>query len=219
MAARRDQDEGDAAAGEGVAPAPSTREARVRAALAGRPLVLVGLMGAGKSTVGRRLAMRLGLPFRDADTEIEEAAGMSIPDIFEIYGEAHFRDGERRVIDRLLREGGIVLATGGGAFMDAATRSAVAETGVSVWLSADLDTLMRRVRKRATRPLLQTPDPEGTMRGLMERRYPVYATADVVVESHDGAHEEVVEAVVAALEAHLGARAAPASDTRAGDAP
>ncbi|MGP9818382.1 shikimate kinase [Salinarimonas sp. NSM] len=212
MAARRDQDEGEAAGG-GVAPAAeavalrataaTAREERARAALAGRPLVLVGLMGAGKSTVGRRLAMRLGLPFRDADTEIEEAAGMSIPDIFEIYGEAHFRDGERRVIDRLLREGAIVLATGGGAFMDDATRRAVAESGVSVWLKADLDTLMRRVRKRTTRPLLQNPDPEGTMRALMERRYPVYATADVVVESHDGAHEEVVEAVVAALEAHL----------------
>ncbi|WP_245259031.1 shikimate kinase [Salinarimonas rosea] len=187
------------------------REERVRAALSGRPLVLVGLMGAGKSTVGRRLAMRLGLPFRDADTEIEEAAGMSIPDIFEIYGEAHFRDGERRVIDRLLREGRIVLATGGGAFMDDATRRAVAASGVSVWLKADLDTLMRRVRKRSTRPLLQNADPEGTMRALMERRYPVYATADVVVESHDGAHEEVVEAVVAALEAHLA--------TETGDAP
>ncbi|WP_372426354.1 shikimate kinase [Salinarimonas chemoclinalis] len=208
MAARRDQDEGEAAGG---GPAPGAvpvavggaREARVRAALAGRPLVLVGLMGAGKSTVGRRLAVRLGLPFRDADTEIEEAAGMSIPDIFEIYGEAHFRDGERRVIDRLLREGAIVLATGGGAFMDDATRRAVAESGVSVWLRADLETLMRRVRKRSTRPLLQNPDPEGTMRALMERRYPVYAMADVVVESHDGAHEDVVEAVVTALEAHL----------------
>jgi shikimate kinase len=211
MGARRDQDGGDAARGGEDALREATREGRVRQGLGTRPIVLIGLMGAGKSTVGRRLAARLGLPFRDADTEIEEAAGMTIPDIFEMYGEAHFRDGERRVIDRLLREGAIVLATGGGAFMDESTRAAVAETGVSVWLKADLDTLMRRVRKRANRPLLQNPDPEGTMRALMDKRYPVYAMADVVVESHDGAHEEVVEAVVAALEAYF--------ETTAGDAP
>ncbi|WP_349369410.1 shikimate kinase [Salinarimonas sp.] len=211
MGARRDQDGDGAARGGGAALREATREGRVRQGLGTRPIVLIGLMGAGKSTVGRRLAARLGLPFRDADTEIEEAAGMTIPDIFEMYGEAHFRDGERRVIDRLLREGAIVLATGGGAFMDETTRAAVKESGVSVWLKADLDTLMRRVRKRANRPLLQTPDPEGTMRALMDKRYPVYAMADVVVESHDGAHEEVVEAVVAALDAHF--------DTTAGDAP
>jgi shikimate kinase len=179
------------------------REGHIRQQLAGRVIVLVGLMGAGKSTVGRRLAARLGLMFCDADNEIEEAAGMSIPDILAIYGEAHFRDGERRVIDRLLRDGSMVLATGGGAFMDETTRASVKEAGVSVWLKADLETLMRRVRKRSNRPLLQNPDPEGTMRKLMELRYPVYAEADVTVESREGTHEQVVEAVVAALDDYL----------------
>jgi shikimate kinase len=178
-------------------------EGRVRQLLAGRAIVLVGLMGAGKSTVGRRLAARLGLIFCDADNEIEEAAGMSIPDIFAIYGEAHFRDGERRVIDRLLRDGSIVLATGGGAFMDETTRANVKEAGVSVWLKADLETLMRRVRKRSNRPLLQNPDPEGTMRKLMDARYPVYAEADVTVESREGTHEQVVELIVSALDTYL----------------
>lgn len=218
MSARRDESGEDAARGGTAAARAPARDGRILEALAGRPIVLVGLMGAGKSTVGRRLATRLGLPFRDADTEIEEAAGMTIPDIFQLFGEAYFRDGERRVIDRLLREGAIVLATGGGAFMDASTRRAVSETGVSIWLKADLDTLMRRVRKRATRPLLQTPDPEGTMRALMALRDPVYATADVVVESHDGAHEEVVEAVVVALETYFGQTRAPSATDR-GDAP
>ena len=139
----------------------------IRDRLGTRSLVLVGLMGAGKSTVGRRLAQKLALPFRDADHEIEAAAGMTIPDIFAIHGEAHFRDGERRVIARLLQEGPMVLATGGGAFMNEETRDRIAEQGISVWLRADLDVLMRRVRKRANRPLLQTADPEGTMRNLI----------------------------------------------------
>ncbi|MFN3687778.1 shikimate kinase [Salinarimonas sp.] len=178
-------------------------EGRVRERLGERPVVLVGLMGAGKSTVGRRLASRLGLPFRDADSEIEDAAGMSIADIFATFGEPYFRDGERRVIDRLLHAGAMVLATGGGAYMDAQTRAAIAQAGISVWLEADLDTLMRRVRKRPTRPLLQNPDPEGTMRRLMDERYPVYALADLRVVSRDGTHGEVVDAIVAALDAHL----------------
>ena len=131
----------------------STIEA-VRAALGQRSIVLVGLMGAGKSTVGRRLAARLDLPFRDADAEIEAAAGMSISEIFAVHGEPYFRDGERRVIARLLQEGPIVLATGGGAFMNAETRARIAETAISVWLRADFEVLMRRVRKRANRPLL-----------------------------------------------------------------
>jgi shikimate kinase len=175
----------------------------LRARLGARCVVLVGLMGAGKSTVGRRLATRLKLPFRDADTEIETAAGMSIPEIFAIYGEPMFRDGERRVIARLLDEGPIVLATGGGAFMDESTRAAIAESGVSVWLYADLDTLMRRVRKRANRPLLQNADPEGTMRRLMEARHPVYAQADLTVTSRDVSHERIAEEIIEALAAHL----------------
>ncbi|QRM29896.1 shikimate kinase [Microvirga sp. VF16] len=164
-----------------------------------RSLVLVGLMGAGKSTVGRRLAQTLKLPFRDADHEIETAAGMTIPEIFAIHGEDHFRDGERRVIARLLQEGPIVLATGGGAFMNQETRSRIAEQGLSLWLKADLDILMRRVRKRTTRPLLQNPDPEGTMRRLMELRYPVYATADITIDSHEAPHDRVVADIVKAL--------------------
>jgi shikimate kinase len=164
-----------------------------------RSLVLVGLMGAGKSTVGRRLAQTLKLPFRDADHEIEAAAGMTIPEIFAIHGEEHFRDGERRVIARLLQEGPIVLATGGGAFMNEETRQRVAENGISIWLKADLDVLMRRVRKRSTRPLLQNPDPEGTMRRLMELRHPVYATADITIDSHEAPHDKVVAEVVRAL--------------------
>ncbi|MDF2688336.1 MAG: shikimate kinase [Microvirga sp.] len=164
-----------------------------------RSLVLVGLMGAGKSTVGRRLAQSLKLPFRDADHEIEAAAGMTIQEIFAIHGEEHFRDGERRVIARLLQEGPIVLATGGGAFMNEETRRRIAEQAISIWLKADLDVLMRRVRKRATRPLLQNPDPEGTMRRLMEQRHPVYATADITVDSHEAPHDKVVAELIKAL--------------------
>jgi shikimate kinase len=171
----------------------------IRTRLGTRSLVLVGLMGAGKSTVGRRLAQKLGLPFRDADHEIETAAGMSIADIFAIHGEAHFRDGERRVIARLLQEGPMVLATGGGAFMNHETRRQIAEHGISVWLRADLDVLMRRVRKRATRPLLQTPDPEGTMRQLIATRHPIYATADLTVDSHEAPHDRVVIDIIDAL--------------------
>jgi shikimate kinase len=164
-----------------------------------RSLVLVGLMGAGKSTVGRRLAQTLKLPFRDADHEIEAAAGMTIPDIFSIHGEEYFRDGERRVIARLLQDGPIVLATGGGAFMNEETRQNIAEHGISIWLKADLDILMRRVRKRDTRPLLRNPDPEGTMRRLMELRYPVYATADLTIDSREAPHDRVVADIVKSL--------------------
>src|SRR5918997_6551584 len=171
----------------------------LRARLGARSVVLVGLMGAGKSTVGRRLAQKLGLPFRDADHEIEAAAGMSIPDIFSIHGEAYFRDGERRVIARLLQEGPMVLATGGGAFMNEETRARIAENGISIWLRADLDVLMRRVRKRATRPLLQNADPEGTMRQLMEKRHPIYALADLTVESHEAPHDRVVVEIMGVL--------------------
>jgi shikimate kinase len=178
----------------------------IRSRLGGRSIVLVGLMGAGKSTVGRRLASKLGLPFMDADHEIEAAAGMSIPDIFSIYGEDYFRDGERRVIARLLQEGPLVLATGGGAFMSEETRARVAQSGISVWLKADIDVLMRRVRKRTNRPLLQNSDPEGTMRRLIEIRHPVYATADITVESHEAPHERIVNEIMRSLSAFLEAR-------------
>lgn len=179
------------------------RGAAIRAGLAGRSIVLVGLMGAGKSTVGRRLAIQLGLPFVDVDSEIERAAGMTVAEIFEREGEAYFRDGEKRVVARLLREGERVLATGGGAFMNAETRERIAASGVSIWLKADFDVLMRRVRKRPNRPLLLTPDPEGTLRHLMEERYPVYATADLTVISHDTPHELVVDQTLTALAQHI----------------
>lgn len=178
-------------------------EARVRLALGQRSIVLVGLMGAGKSTVGRRLAARLGLIFKDADQEIEAAAGMSIADIFEVYGEPHFRDGEERVIARLLREGPMVLATGGGAFLRPETRARIAASGISVWLKAELAVLMRRVRKRSHRPLLQNPDPEGTMRRLMEARHPLYELAQVAVDSQDVPHDRVVQDVLEAIDRAL----------------
>ncbi|WP_375466124.1 shikimate kinase [uncultured Methylobacterium sp.] len=184
-------------------PAGEPIEARLRRALGARSIVLVGLMGAGKSTVGRRLATRLGLIFKDADVEIEAAAGLTIPDIFAIYGEPSFRDGEERVIARLLRAGPLVLATGGGAFMREATRARITEAGVSVWLKAELDVLMRRVRKRGNRPLLQAGNPEATMRDLMALRHPVYAASDVTALSRDVAHDRVVQDVLEALDAYF----------------
>ncbi|HEV7334964.1 MULTISPECIES: shikimate kinase [Bosea] len=175
--------------------------AALRAALGQRSVVLVGMMGSGKSSVGKRLGARLGLPFVDADTEIETAAGMSIPDIFAQRGETEFRDGERRVIARILTtRSPLVLATGGGAYMNADTRARIAELGISVWLKADVDVLMRRVRKRSNRPLLRTADPEGTMRRLLAEREPVYSQADITVISSDDPHEVVVEAALAELE-------------------
>ncbi|WP_066477225.1 shikimate kinase [Bosea sp. WAO] len=175
--------------------------AALRAALGQRSVVLVGMMGSGKSSVGKRLGTRLGLPFVDADTEIETAAGMSIPDIFAQRGETEFRDGERRVIARILAtRSPLVLATGGGAYMNADTRARIAEFGISVWLKADADVLMRRVRKRSNRPLLRTADPEGTMRRLLAEREPVYSQADITVISSDDPHEVVVEAALAELE-------------------
>jgi shikimate kinase len=175
----------------------------LRDRLGRRSVVLVGLMGAGKTTVGRRLAARVGLPFRDADAEIEAAAGMTVPDIFATFGEPSFRDGERRVIARLLAGPPLVLATGGGAYMDPETRTAIAQHAISVWLKVDHHTLMRRVRRRSNRPLLLTPDPDETMRQLMAIRHPVYALADVLVESGDWAHDRVVEEVVKMLDAKL----------------
>lgn len=177
----------------------------LRERLRGRAIVLVGIMGAGKTTIGRRLAGRLGLVFKDADAEIEAAAGMPVPDIFAIYGESAFRDVERRVIARLLEEGPLVLATGGGAYMSEETRRRVGERGISVWLRADHETLMRRVRRRVNRPLLQTSDPDETMRRLTALRDPVYALADLSVESQDGSHEAVVSRLLGLIAAHLDA--------------
>jgi shikimate kinase len=170
----------------------------LRARLGSRSIVLVGMPGSGKSAVGRRLAARLDLTFVDADEEIERAAGKPIMDIFKDHGEAYFREGERKVIARLLGSGPQVLATGGGALMAAETRDNIARSGVSIWLKAELAVLMRRVLKRNTRPLLER-DPEGVMRQLMEARYPVYATADITVESRDLPHDTVVGEIIEAL--------------------
>jgi shikimate kinase len=171
----------------------------IRPVLGEKSIVMVGLMGCGKSAVGRRLAARLGLPFVDADEEIEKAAGQSIEDIFTEHGEAYFRQGERKVLARLLRSGPQVLATGGGAFMNAETRAAIGQSGISVWLKADLPLLVRRVAKRSNRPLLKTGDPDVVMQSLMDARYPVYAQADITVESRDVPHEVIVAEILERL--------------------
>ena len=163
-------------------------------------VVLIGLMGSGKTSVGRRLAARLGIQFIDADTEIEAAAGSSIHDIFELHGEQAFRDGERRVIARLLDGPVHVLATGGGAFMTDETRQRISDSAVSVWLRASLDTLVKRVeRSRTRRPLLETGDPREILSALVDERYPVYGEADIIVETGEGPHEPVVETIVQEL--------------------
>jgi shikimate kinase len=188
-----------------VAARPRRREKDMSLAKLAVPktIVLVGLMGAGKSCVGRRLATVLGLPFCDADKEIEEAAGCSIPELFSRYGEAAFRDGERRVIHRLLEGPKHVLATGGGAFMDERTRAEIRENGISVWLRADLDLLVRRTQRRGNRPLLNVPDPAAKLAELIAQRYPVYAQADVTVDSDDSPPEVTVERVISALQRHI----------------
>jgi len=178
--------------------------AAILSRLGSRSIVLVGMMGAGKSSVGRRLAARLAIPFVDADSEIEKAAGMSIADIFARHGEADFRGGEARVIARLLEGGPQVLATGGGAFMNANTREAIRTKGVSIWLKADLDVLMRRLSKRRSdRPLLQTGDTEQTLRALLAEREPTYAEADLTVHSREVAHDAIVADIMTALAARL----------------
>jgi len=173
--------------------------------LVSKTIVLVGLMGAGKTNIGRRLAQRLGLPFVDADAEIETAAGETIEEIFERRGEAAFRDGERKVIARLLADPIHVLATGGGAFMDASTRALIRERGISVWLKADLELLVARVSRRGNRPLLK-PDPRAALERLIEARYPVYAEADITVETVDGPPETTMERVMTALAGFPGAQ-------------
>lgn len=168
-----------------------------------RTIALVGLMGVGKSSVGRRLASALGLPFRDADTEVEAAAGRTIPEIFAEMGEAAFRDGERRVITRLLEGPPHVLATGGGAFMSAETRALIKARAVSVWLKADLDVLARRVGRKDNRPLIAGKDPLEVLQAQAEARYPFYAEADITVETGDAAHHVTVNQVLQALTEHL----------------
>ena len=183
---------------------------KVRAALGARSVVLVGMPGCGKSAIGRRLANRLELPFVDADDEIELAAGKAITDIFKEHGEPYFRDGERKVIARILNSGSRVLATGGGAFMSGETRDNIRNRAISVWLKAELALLLRRVLKRNNRPLLER-DPEGVMRALVETRYPVYATADITVESRDLPHDVMVYEIIEALAAYAVPRQAEPS--------
>ena len=178
-----------------------------------RTIVLIGLMGAGKSCIGRRLATLLGLKFVDADTEVERAAGCTIEEIFERHGEAAFRDGERRVIERLLGQAVQVLATGGGSFMNPQTRAAIQDQAISVWLRADLDLLLKRTGRRNNRPLLKRGDPRAILEGLMAERYPVYSEADIVVDSVDGPPEITVERVRAAVEDYLGTQPGLASQS------
>ncbi len=170
-----------------------------------RAIVLVGLMGAGKSCIGRRLAQNLGRLFVDADSEVETAAGCSIEEFFQRHGETTFRDGERRVIARLLNQPGIVMATGGGAFMDPGTRAAIRERGLSVWLRADLELLLRRTSRRNNRPLLKRGNPRDILRGLIRERYPVYAEAEVTVDIDDSPPQVTTDRVRRAIEAHLAA--------------
>lgn len=184
-----------------------------------RSIVLVGLMGAGKSSIGRRLGQRLGCPFVDADKEIEKAAGCSIEEIFERHGEAAFRDGERRVIARLLGDPRQVLATGGGAFMDPRTRAAIREHGISVWLRADLELLVRRTGRRNDRPLLKGKDRRAVLQGLIDERYPVYAEADVAVDIDDSPPDVTTARVRAAIEDFLRAQEGRPQGGPAGDAP
>ena len=171
-------------------------------ALSSRSVVMIGLMGAGKSSVGRRLAARLGLPFFDADAEIEAAAGRSVTDLFAHYGEAAFRDGERRVMARLLHGPQAVIATGGGAFVDADTRALIAARAISIWLRADLDTLVKRTAGRDHRPLLQAGDRRDILATLMQQRYPIYGAADLVVDSLDQPTDLTVQTVLRALVLH-----------------
>jgi shikimate kinase len=178
----------------------------IRERLGPRSIVLIGLMGAGKTAVGRRLASRLELPFVDADSEIETAAGSTISEIFAEHGEAYFRQGERKVIARLLDSGPQVLATGGGSYMDPGTRANIKSQGVSVWLKADLKVLLKRVGRRDNRPLLAAGDSAQVMKQLISKRYPIYAEADVTVESRDVPHEVMVGTVIDAIAVKLGYR-------------
>jgi shikimate kinase len=198
------------------APASTPQEAEIAAALGRRSIVLVGMMGAGKSTIGRRLAARLRLPFLDADIEIEAAASMTIPEIFSAHGEPYFRDGEARVIARLLDNGPAVIATGGGAFMREETRNLIRDKAVSIWLKADVDVIMKRIKRRADRPLLQTEDPAATVSRLLEAREPVYQSADLTIWSRDVPHDRIVDECIDALRARLGGGAAAVQQATTG---
>ena len=175
----------------------------IKALLNQRPVVLVGLMGAGKSTIGKKMAAMLDLPFFDLDTEIENVSRMSVTELFASYGEPEFRDLERRVMQRLLEGGSMILATGGGAFMNEQTRENIAEAGISLWLNAELDVLMERVLRRHDRPLLKNDDPRAVMQKLMTERYPVYATADLSIMSRDEKREVIAQEVITLLLNHL----------------
>jgi shikimate kinase len=175
------------------------RERRIREGLGAKSIVLVGMPGCGKSAIGRRLAPRLELPFVDVDEEIERAAGKTIKEIFADHGEPYFRDGERRVLARLLASGPQVLATGGGALLAEETRANIRRQGVSIWVKADVPLLVRRVMKRSNRPLFEGREPEAVMKELMEARHPLYAMADITVESRDVPHEVIVSEVIEAL--------------------
>lgn len=187
---------------EGVSNREDRRE-DLLARLGGRPIVLVGMMGAGKTTVGRRLASRIGRHFVDSDEEVEKAAGMSIEEIFKSRGETEFRAGESKVIARLLKEQGVVLGTGGGAFMNAETRALVKEAAVSVWIKADFELLFARVSRRSNRPLLKTANPRETLQKLIDARYPTYAEADVTVVSRDVPQDQVASEVIDAILTYL----------------
>ena len=182
-------------------PAESGPESAVVRALGGRSIVLVGMMGAGKSSIGRRLASRLGVPFIDADTEIESAAGMTIPEIFEKHGEPYFRAGEARVIARLLDNGPQVLATGGGSVMDPQTRALIGQKGISIWLKADIDVLLKRTKRRNDRPLVEK------IKDLLPVREPMYAQADIIIQSRDEPHDTIIDEIMGELPKRLGLRA------------
>lgn len=184
---------------------------RILHALSGRSIVFVGLMGAGKTAIGRKVAQTLGLHFADSDHEIEAVSRMTVPELFERYGEPEFRALEQRVIQRLLEAGPQVLSTGGGAFMNGQTRDAIRAGAVSVWLKADIDLLMERVSKKQNRPLLKDPDPRGVMERLMATRYPVYETADVTVTTRDAGKDVIAAEAVDAIAAYLVPKSSEAS--------
>lgn len=192
------------APGEAEPQGHGPQEPAVAAALAGRSIALIGMMGAGKSSIGRRLAVRLGIPFTDADAEIVAAAGMTIAEIFAAHGEPYFRSGEARVIARLLEGSSQVLATGGGSFMNPTTQAVIRRKAVSIWLKADYDVLLRRVRRRNDRPMLSTEDPESTLRRLLTEREPIYALADLTILSRDVPHDTIVSEILVALARHIG---------------